>query len=170
MKKESSSSRRSFLKRSAILAVPLAAAVPAAVVADDDVKARLARLEDEAAIRKLHHNWIRQVNGGVSEALKPLSVNHEKAVLGESVRRIATDHASEPELIEVAADRNSAKGTFHCVVEFETPIAQDSTLAQMAHAQGSGSVRRTEQREIRVEYLKKVSGEWAVAKADFASI
>ena len=168
MKKEGASSRRSFLKKSAILAVPLAAA-PAAVIGDDALKSRLARLEDKLAIRELHQNWLREVNGGVAEALKPLVVGHESTGPGESVRCIATDHSGEPDSIEVAADGSSAKGTFHCVVEFETPLAQDSTLAQMAHAQGNGFVGRTEHRVLRVNYLKSASGAWTVAKADLAS-
>jgi len=42
-------------------------------------------------------------------------------------------------------------------------------LAQMAHAQGSGFVRRTERHMLKVEYAK-VNGTWSIAKAEFATV
>jgi hypothetical protein len=169
MKNEGTSSRRSFLKKGAILAVPLAAAAPAAVIADDGLKSRLAKLEDEEAIRELHHHWLRQVNSGAAEALKPLIVGNENAGPAQSVSRIAADHTAEADSIEVTGDGKAAKGRFHCVVDLDTPLAQDCTLAQMAHAQGDGFVRRTERRVLTVDYRKNASGAWTIAKAEVAS-
>jgi hypothetical protein len=54
-------------------------------------------------------------------------------------------------------------------VEIENAIAQDCTVAQMAHAQGGGFVRRTERRELAIEYLK-AGGAWTIAKAAFAPV
>jgi hypothetical protein len=160
--------RRSFLKKGALLAVPLAAATaPAAIVADEGLKSRLARLEDEAAIRNLHQSWLRHLNAADANAAALLLANPETAASGEIVRRIAPDHAAAPDAIEVAANGHSASGRFHCVVEIETPIARDSTLAQMAHAQGSGFLRRTERRLLRVTYAKS-SGAWSIASATLA--
>ena len=82
------------------------------------------------------------------------------------MRGIAADHAGQPDAIEVAADGQSAAGRFHCAVEIETAIAQDCTLARMAHAQGGGFIRRTECRVLKVEYVK-ASGAWAIAKVEF---
>jgi hypothetical protein len=196
--------RRSFLKKSALLAVPLAAAAaPAAIVADDSLKSRLARLEDEAAIRNLHHAWLRQFNAADVSAAAPLanpkasalgasadSSGHDfsrvvsglgdtrlqplrdelsEAASAEILRRIAPDHAAEPDAVEITPDGASASGRFHCVVEIETPIAPDSTLAQMAHAQGSGFLRRTERRLLRVTYAKS-SGAWSIASAELAPV
>jgi hypothetical protein len=175
MSKDTTSTRRSFLKGGALLAAPLAAAVPAAIIADDGLKARLARLENEAAIRELHQAWLRRVNTRVDNTTRaggtarPLFADSEGAALDQAVRSIATDHAGQPDAIDVAADGKSAAGRFHCVVETETAIAQDSTLAQMAHAQGSGFVRRTERRVLKVEYTKP-SGAWAIAKVEFAPV
>ncbi|MGC2332603.1 MAG: hypothetical protein WA581_14205 [Candidatus Acidiferrales bacterium] len=159
-----------------MLAAPLAAvAAPAAIMADDELKARVARLENEAAIRELHQTWLRRVNTRMDDttragdAATPLFADSEGASLGQSVRSITTDHAGQPDAIDVAADGKSAAGRFHCVVETETAIAQDSTLAQMAHAQGGGFVRRTERRVLKVEYVK-TSGAWAIAKVEFATI
>ena len=170
MSKRTTSSRRSFLKSGALLAVPLAAAAPAAVLADDGLKARLARLEDEAAIRQLHQSWLRQFNtsGAVEPAAAtPLLPGRDKSALGQVVRRIAADHAAAPDAIQVASDGASAIGRFHCAVEIETPLAQDCTLAQMAREQGSAFVRRTENRVLMVNYVK-ASVAWSIAKAELA--
>jgi len=168
MTKNTTSTRRSFLKDGALMAVPLAAAAPAAVMAEDGLKARLARLENEAAIRDLHQTWLRQVNSRESGAAAPPFADPEGAAFGQAVRSIAADHVGPPDAIEIAADGKTAAGRFPCAVEIETAIAPDCTLAQMAHAQGSGFVRRTERRVLKVEYVKD-SGAWAIAKVEFAS-
>jgi hypothetical protein len=165
---DKSPTRRSFLKGGAVLAAPLAVALPAAVMADEGLKARLMRLEDEAAIRELHQNWLRRINTGARDAAE-LFAKAEGAASQQSVRSIAADHSGQPDAIEVAADGKSASGRFHCAVESETAIPQDGTLAQMAHAQGSGFVRQTERRVLKVEYVK-TSGAWVIAKVGFASV
>jgi hypothetical protein len=165
----STSTRRLFLKRGALLAAPLAAAVPAAVMADDGLKTRLAKLENEAAIRELHQTWLRSINTGAGDAATPVLADFEGAAFDGAVRSIAADHVGESDTIEVAADGKSAAGRFHCAVEIETKIEPDCTLARMAHAQGGGFVRRAERRVLRVEYVK-ASGAWAIARTEFASV
>jgi hypothetical protein len=169
MKKDANSTRRSFLKGGALLAAPLAVAVPAAIVADDGTKARLAKLENEAAIRELHQNWMRRINTGNRHEAASLFADPKRAAFDPSLRSIAADHAGAPDAIEVAADGKRAAGRFHCAIETETAIPQDSTLAQMAHAQGSGNVRSSERRVLRVEYVKS-GGAWTIAKAEFALV
>jgi hypothetical protein len=168
MTADKTSTRRSFLKGGAVLAAPLAVALPAAVMADEGLKARLMRLEDEAAIRELHQNWLRQINIGTGGAAE-LFADSEGAAFDQAVRTIAPDHSGQPDAIKLAVDRKSAAGRFHCVVEIETTIAQDCTLARMAHAQGGGFIRRTERRVLKVEYVK-ASGAWAIAKVEFAEV
>jgi hypothetical protein len=63
----------------------------------------------------------------------------------------------------VAADSRSARGYFDYTVELETPLERDCTLAQMAHVQGYGTVRRTERRLMTVSYAK-ASGTWQIRK------
>jgi len=169
MTTDNTSTRRSFLKRGALLAAPLAAvAAPAAVLVDDELKARLAKLENEAAIRELHQDWLRRINAGAGDAVRPLLAVRERSAFDEFVR-ITADHAGQPEAIEIAADGKRAAGRFPCAVEIETAIAEDCTLAQMAREQGSGFVRRTERRVLHVEYVK-AGGTWAIAKAEFAPV
>jgi len=163
MTKDTTSTRRSFLKGGALLAVPLATAAPAAVLAEDELKARLARLEDQAAIRELHQSWLRRVNAGAGDAVAPLSA------LDHAACSIAADHAGEPDAIEIAPDGKSAVGRFQHLVETETRILPDCTLARMAHAQGGGFVRQVERRMLKVEYVKACGG-WVIARVESALV
>jgi hypothetical protein len=152
MTKDNTSTRRLFLKSGALLAAPIAASVPAAALADDGLKARVMRLTDEAAIRELQRSWLRRVSAGERGVL-----------LDAAVRRITADHAGAPDKIALAADGRSAVGQFDCVVEVETPLSRDCTLGQMAHAQGSGMLCRTERRRLTIDYAKTAVG-WEIAK------
>ena len=165
MSRDTNSTRRSFLKSGALLAAPLAAAAPAAVLGDNGLKARLARLEDEVTIRALHQNWLRGINTGADEATTLLAV--PESALNHTVRSIAVDHAGKPDAIVIAPGGQNGTGRFHCAVELETAIPQDCTLAQMAYAQGGGFVRWIDRRVLHVEYVK-CSGAWAIAKVEFA--
>lgn len=157
MTKESSSTRRAFLRGSAIMAAPIAVAtIPAVALADDRSIPRAERLRNEAAIRELHQAWLRRVNAGERDAL-----------LDSTVRRIIADHAGAPERIDIAADDRSACGYFDYAIEFETPLVEDCTLAQMAHAQGHGTLQRTERRLMTVNYTKS-EGSWNIAKIALA--
>jgi hypothetical protein len=152
--------RRMFLKGGALLAAPIAAAsVTAAALADEELKARVERLQDEVAIRELHQSWLRRVNAGERSAL-----------LDGAVRRIIADHAGAPERIEFAVDGLSAVGHFDYAVEAEVPLAEDCTLAQMAHAQGNGILRRTERRMLTVEYTRSSTGAWRIGKVASRSL
>jgi hypothetical protein len=151
--KDKTSTRRSFLRGGALLAAPIAAAsVSAVALADDELNSRVKRLEDEAAIRELHQCWLRQVNAGERGAL-----------LDDTVQRIVADHAGAPDKIDIAADGRSAVGYFDYAVESETPLPEDCTLAQMARAQGNGSIRRTERRMLTVHYTN-TGCTWSIAK------
>jgi hypothetical protein len=167
MTTDSTSTRRSFLKRGAVLAAPLTVALPATVMADDGLTARLARLEDEAAIRELYQTWLRRINTGAGDATASLYASPEGARFDPTVRGIAADHSRPPDAIELAADGMSATGRFHCALEIASAIAQDCTLARMAHAQGGGFVLRTERRVLKVEFVKS-SRAWAIANVEFA--
>ena len=169
MSTQTISTRRSLLKGGAFLAAPLAVTAPVAAMADDGRKARLARLEGEAAIRELHRNWLQRINTGARKDAALLFADPKRARFDSAVRGIAQDHAGKPDDIKVAADGQRASGRFHCAVEFETAIPQDSTLAQMAHAQGGGHVRRTELRVLNADYVK-ANGAWALAKVEFTRV
>ncbi|HEY0281092.1 MAG TPA: hypothetical protein VGC27_00515 [Rhizomicrobium sp.] len=165
MSRNDISTRRTFLKAGAVLSAPLAAAPVAAFAGDSE--ARLARLEDENAIRVLHQTWLRSINAGTAgkERVPPLLAGVQAA--GDKVRSIAANHAAPPDVIMLAADGRNATGRFHCTIGLERPIAQDCTLAQMAHLQGGGFVRRTESRVLIVDYVK-AGGAWSIARVESA--
>ena len=167
MTTERASTRRSFVKAGALLAAPLAAAAPALAMADDGRRTRLARLEDEAAMRDLHQAWLRRVNTGEDTA--GLFADPRRAAFDPAVRGVAADHAGEPDTIELAKDGLSAAGRFACIVETEADLGEDCTLAQMAHAQGGGFIHQTERRLLKVDYVKTARG-WAIAKLALAAV
>ncbi len=169
MSTQSISTRRSLLKGGAFLAAPLAIAAPVAAMADDARMARLTKLENETAIRELHQAWLRRINTGAREDAAELFADPKRGALDKAVRGLATDHAGASDAITVAADGLSARGRFHCAVDIETTIPRDSTLAQMAHAQGGGSVRHTERLVLKADYVK-ADGAWSIAKVEFTPV
>ena len=81
---------------------------------------------------------------------------------------LLADHAGNADSIEVSADHQSAVGHYDHVVEFEIVLPRESTLAQMAHAQGHGVLRRTERRQLAVRYTK-TQGRWKIAQVRLAT-
>ena len=161
--------RRSFLQGGAVAAAPLAAMGAAALVAEHDHRAALARLQDEAAIRDLHQTWLRRINTGERAGAAQLFVDPQtgpKAGLHAGISRVNADHAAAPDEISLAADGRSAAGVYACVVETESPRPLDCTLAQMAHAQGEGVIRASERRVLRARYVKADQG-WAIEALRF---
>ena len=159
MSAPATSSRRSFLKGGAIAAAPLAVAIPAAALAGEDHKARAQQLQDKAEIGALHQAWLRKVATG-SDA-SALFADATAARLPKAIRGVSADHAAEADQIEVAADGLRASGRFAVIAEVETELPRDSTLAQMAHAQGEGVARTTAPRTLQVNYVK-ADGAWAI--------
>ena len=166
MSTQSTSSRRAFLKGGAIAAAPLAVAVPAAALAEGEHRAKAQRLQDEAEIRALHQAWLRKL--ATSADASALFADPKAARLPKSVRGVAADHAGEADHIEVAADGLRASGRFATLVELETELPRDTTLAQMAHAQGQGVVRATERRTLHASYLKEEGG-WVIARLELGA-
>jgi hypothetical protein len=156
---EASTTRRLFLKGGALIAAPIVATGSTAAIAEDGLKGRLSRFEDEAALRRLHHAWLRQVNAGASEAV---------AKLDAPVSGIVADQDPDAHAIAIAADGQRATGRFACSVEIETELEADCTFAQMARLQGTGVVRTTAARTLSVDYRRTADG-WAIVKADLSA-
>ena len=162
MRDDRDSTRRTFLKGSAILAAPLVMTVPAAAIAADDRAARLQQLEDEAAIRALHQDWLRRVNGRDADMAGLFANAGAARCLDGAVCGIANAPDARDDRIEIAADGKRATGRFLCLVETESHIAPDSTLAQMALAQGGGVIREQATRLVSADYVK-AGDRWAIA-------
>jgi hypothetical protein len=140
--------RRSFLKSGALVAAPLAVvAAPAAALADDGSRARLARLEDEREIGALHRDALRQVNRGDRKLAKGLSA-------------LADDPAHE---LRIAFEDDGHRATCRrgCTASFRTEFTGTSTIEQMHRLQGQGLHEHEESRVLIAEYVKGKDG-WAI--------
>ena len=169
MSEENTPTRRSFLKGGAIIAAPLAAVgLPAAALAADGRAEKLARLEAEKAIRDLHQGWLRQVNSGNFAAAAQLYANDKCGAALSGVCAVVPDQAGEADELDFASDGKRASASYAFVVESETLIPADNTLAQMRHAQGEAMVRTSERRTLKADYVQTREGGWAIAKLDFA--
>ncbi len=168
MSEDSTSTRRSFLKGGAIIAAPLAAiGAPAAAMAAADNRDRIARLEAEKAIRELHQGWLRQVNSGNFAAAAMLYANDQCACALAGICAVVPDQTGAADALDFAGDGRRVSATYAFVVESETLIPADNTLAQMLHAQGEAMVRTSERRTLRADYVRTREGGWAIAKLDF---
>jgi len=159
-----STDRRSFLKTSALAAAPLAVAAPAAALAGDDSRAKLARLEDERAIEALQRKFLRHLNG--TGDCGEFIASADAVDLGTGLRAIAEDLGHEAELT-LADDGLTATARCACRVERETEFTGDTTLERMARFEGHGSHRHTEEQVLATAFVKGKDG-WRIAGARFA--
>ncbi len=143
-------SRRAFLKSGAVVAAPLAAALPVAALAADDSAARLARIEDERSIEALQRDLLRQLSGGASR-------------LGDDVRRLAQDHAHEAS-VEIADDGRSASARCACQVEREVAFTGDTTLERMARHEGLAKHHHQAPAVLATQFVKSADG-WHIASS-----
>jgi len=161
---KTTTNRRAFLKTGAIVASPLAMAAPAAALADDGSRAKLARLEDERAIEALQRKFLRHLNGAGD--CGEFIASSDAVELGEGLRAIAEDIGHDA-VLELAEDGLAARVRCTCRVERETELAGDSTLEQMARFQGQGSHRHEEHAVLATEFVKGKHG-WRIARARLA--
>lgn len=78
---------------------------------------------------------------------------------GEPVHRFMLGDPGPRDTLDIAPDRRSATGRFHCNVLAEAAIAADSSLAAMARQQGQGTVRWWEDGVFDCNYVK-TGGAW----------
>jgi hypothetical protein len=159
-----STDRRSFLKTGSLVAAPLAMAAPAAALAADDSRAKLARLEDERAVEALQRKFLRYLNGG--EDCGPFIASSDAVELGEGLRSIAEDLGHETELV-LADDGRTASARCTCRVEREVAFTGDTTLERMARFEGQGHHRHEERGVLAIEFVKGKDG-WRIARARLA--
>lgn len=156
--------RRAFLKAGSLVAAPLAMAAPAAALADDGSRAKLARLEDERAIESLQRNFLRHLNGAAD--CGEFIASSDAVDLGQGMRSIAEDLGHDTDLT-LADDGLSATARCACTVEREVAFEGDSTLERMARFEGLGSHRHEERAVLATEFVKGKDG-WKIARARLA--
>ena len=188
MNTNTDSTRRRFLwTAGAALSAPLAVAganvSPSSAEDDLSLEERLADLEDVKAIRELHQTYARLVNGRahdeidgrvndeidgrVNDEIVKLFAVPSQAEIDEGIRSLSADRFGEEDVIELAADRGSATGRFHCTVQTETAIGPSCTLVEMAREQGEGFVRRSQRSVIEAAYVKQ-AGVWKIRRAAYS--
>jgi hypothetical protein len=159
--------RRAFFGHAgAALAVPLTAGAASAQETGDGsgLAARLAALEDAAAIRDLQQTYARLVNAGAHAELAALFVDPARAVIDGDVQLLVPAAAAD-DALSVAGD-GTATARLGCTVELVTPIAGDGTLVEMARLQGDGFVKRRERRVLASSFVKR-NGLWRFVHAEW---
>ena len=166
------STRRRFLwTAGAALSAPLAVAdanvFPSSAGDHTSLEERLTDLEDVNAIRELHQAYARLVNGRAHDEVVKLFAVPSQADVDESISSLSADRFGEEDVIDLATDRQSATGRFHCTVQNETAIWPSCTLVEMAREQGEGFVRRSQRRVIEADYVKQ-AGVWKIVRAAYS--
>jgi hypothetical protein len=167
-----STRRKFFLKAGAAMSAPLAFGTAAALPSTDDdanaLKARLAMLEDENAIRSLNRAYVKCVNARAHDELAKLFAASSAAKPDADIDSLRAELSDEQAAIEIAADRQTATARIACSVEIATPIEGPGwTLVDMAHQQGDGVLKRTERRVLEQTYVRR-NDIWKVARSQFA--
>jgi hypothetical protein len=163
------STRRRFLcGAGAALSAPLTAAAinisPANGGSPPSAEPRPGNLEEVNAIRKLQQDFARLVNRRAHKAVAGLFAVPSKAGVDAAITGLSADPVGEDDVIELAPDRQSATGLFHCTVQTETAIGPACTLVDMARAQGDGFVERSQPCVFEVAYVKQ-AGAWKILRA-----
>jgi hypothetical protein len=158
--------RRSFI---AVAGTALSAPVAAAAATipgrleSDPMQRRLAHLEDVNEIRALNHLYLRHAAAGAHQEMAALFANPPQSPMGGHICGVSPSGFGEHDVVEVADDRQTATGRLHLTVHTETPLDPDSTLAQMAHAQGEGVVRVASPTVLEVTYVRH-AGAWKILR------
>jgi hypothetical protein len=154
------------------VALPASIAAAGATVSLDaagtgeSLAARLARLQDENAIRALNLEYARHVNAGTRDELALLFIDPANVQLAADVRRVAPLGFGDQDRVDIAADRQTASASLHVSLGAETPLDPDCTLVQMARQQGNGIVERTDLGVFENTYVKR-DGVWKIQSSTF---
>ena len=163
------STRRSFIAvAGAALSTPLVAAgasLPGAAADGDSLQARLARLEDEHAIRALNDRYAKHVGAAARDDLAALFDDPSHARLDEGVCGLTSEASDPADASEIAADRRSAVARVHWTVHTETVIGPSCTVVEMARLQGGGVVQAAEPAVFENRYVRRDDGTWRLRAA-----
>lgn len=151
-----SHARRDVLKLGALAAMPVAALVPSAVSATDDVtRARLALLEDERAIREAARTAIARFNAGAFA---------DVARLDPAITALAEDAATSA---EIALTGDGATYRRAATVARSSAFIGQTTVEQMARFQGHGATTGQATGVIEARLTRTADG-WSVTRLALA--
>jgi hypothetical protein len=166
MSKMTDTTRRSFLKSGALVAVPAAVvAIPAAALAEDGSKAALARLRDERAIEALNRDFLRAFNQGGAKEAANLFADGKAPALASEVTRLSIDTADTPKSFAIAEDGASATARYDCTVETAHALEGNHAYEQMARLQGNTTATQSGRKVLSAHYVKRRGG-WMISKLE----
>jgi hypothetical protein len=160
----------------------------------DQLSNQLGILEDENAIRKLHHEYVNSLNNSMYEEVIALFTDDGEVVFNgglfkgkkRGIRRLYCDHfrsgltgkSIEPapgfqpdaeqqqDIIEVSPDRRSARARFTYSMQVGAPIISDWQLVKMARLHGEGIMKWWEGGIHEVSYAKE-GGSWKIKRLEY---
>lgn len=159
-------SRRRFLKAGGLLSGPLALGAMSGA-AGGTPSTELARLEALAEIRELQQRLSQSLEDQHAQSLAGLFIDGADAAILGNVRRLAAVGFGERDAIELGPAMDTASVTLPCMVDFERVIDGDSTLIDMARQQGDGVLRRSEQRLLEADVIRR-DGAWRFARLELS--
>jgi len=155
MTEKMTSSRRSFLKSGVVVGTPIVvAAVPAAALADDGSRGKLARLEAERTVDALHRTWMHKASLGQVHGLS----GNVSALRLRPGAEIAQAELSDCGQFAIARQQ--------CIVEIDEEPEEDCTVIQMARLQGNRLGFREEDRILKVRYSNCSEQGWHLREAE----
>lgn len=154
--------RRSFLKSGAVVAAPLAIIAPAAVMADDGSRAKLARLEDERAIAALTRDFLRQFTGDAAAQCRALLADNCAISLTPGVQRISAITAIEDVLL-LDDSGTSASASLSCTAHEAHLFEGDTTIERILRWQGDGIHHTQQERALDLAFSKGRGG-WKIVQ------
>jgi hypothetical protein len=154
---------------------------------------RVGNLEDANAIRRLHQAYEFRLDRGMYEEVAGMFAEDAQIVYNgglftgkDGIRRLYCDHFAsgrtgrkiEPapgfeadpaqplDIVEVAADRQTATAKFFYSVQVGAPLTGDSSLVEMARLQGEGIVHWWESGIHDISFEKK-ENEWRIVRLEY---
>jgi hypothetical protein len=199
---KSGNSRRSFIWRlgaGASAAVASVAGAPRTEAAPvDDLALRVALLEEEKVLRKLHEAFEQAMDKGLHEQAIGLFADDAEVVFNGGVfsqrsqgvtrlyrERFASGKSGgsmpaapgfevaaeqQQDSVMVAADRRSATAVFPYSIQVGMPIETESSLAAMARLHGEGVRTWWEGGVYRVSYRKDAAGSWKIGRLEYDTL
>jgi hypothetical protein len=197
-----STDRRSFIWKLGAGASAAAAATVGMAKADapraDNAAQRLAQLEEEKTLRKLHQAFEQAMDSGLHQEVIGMFAEDAQVVFnggvfskrdhgvtrlfGERFPSARTGRRMEQapgfeltveqrrDSVEVAADLKSAKAAFTYSIQVGEPFETESSLAAMARLHGEGVRTWWEGGIYDVSYRKDAAGNWKISRLEYNTL
>lgn len=159
---------------------------------------RAALLEEEKALRKLHHDFEQAMDRGLHEEIIGMFADDAEVVFNggafkrsQGISRLHRDQFQpgrtgrrmdpapgfelaadqQRDVVEVSADRQSAQAAFTYSIQVGTPVESVTSLASMARLHGEGVQTWWEGGVYNVSYRKEAAdGRWKISRLEYATL